>query len=371
MKAGFGTADITPTPPVWLAGFGARTKPADNVAEPLEARAIYLSDDNVSLCLIVCDSLGMSHDIARPIRENVAAALGVEMQHVMIANTHTHHGPSAMSRTDRLGWPTPEGYIDTLRDGCVAAAEQARDTATDARLTFGRFPLPDGCAFNRRGSAYDDPTFFVLRVEPGGIVANFGIHPVLLGPEWYSVSTDWVASLRTELECEVGGTAIELTGALGDINPKPREGDLSANSYEPWATLDETVAYGKRLGQVVIAKLDDLAPLDGPLRIVRHETIEAPVGGTGLAALTGEPSMPVEFLEWSIGDVRVVSLPGEAFHALGQAISKGRNDRVLLAGLAPWHGYLPVPWGEGYEEGVSFGEDFVAAIRDKLLEVPL
>jgi hypothetical protein len=370
MRAGFGTADITPTPPVWLAGFGARTKPAEDIAEPLEARALVLDDGATTLCLIVCDSLGMSHDISRPIRSNVAAALGVEMQHVMIANTHTHHGPSAMSRTDRLGWPTPEGYLDTLSEGCVAAAQHARDAATDATLSFGRFPLPGGFAFNRRGSAYDAPTFSILRVEPGGIVANLGIHPVLLGPDWYSVSTDWVAPFRTELECEIGGTAIELTGALGDINPLPRAGK-PGNDYEPWATLDETVDFGKRLGQMVLRALGGVTPLDGPLGIVRHETIDAPVGGTGLAALTGEPSMPVEFLEWSIGDVRVVSLPGEAFHVLGQEISAGRSDRVLLAGLAPWHGYLPVPWGDGYEEGVSFGPDFVAAIRTKLLDVPL
>ncbi len=368
MRAGFGTADITPEPPVFLAGFGARNKAAEEIAEPLEARAIYLDDGRTKLCLIVCDLLGMSHDISRPIREHVASALALGMDNVMIACTHTHHAPSAMAGTEALGWPTPKGFIALVRDGCVEAAEHARDNATDAALSFARFALPDGFAFNRRGGSYEEPTLSVLRADPGGIVANIGIHPVLLGPESYAVSTDWVASLRTELECEAGGTAIELTGALGDINPLPPQGE---SGYEPWATLEQTVDFGKRLGQAVIARLGDLQPLDGELRIVRHETIEAPVGGTGLAALVGESSMPVEFLEWAIGDVRLVSLPGEAFHALGREVSAGRNDRVLLAGLAPWHGYLPVPWGEGYEEGVSFGPDFVDAIRTKLLDVPL
>jgi hypothetical protein len=33
----------------------------------------------------------------------------------------------------------------------------------------------------------------------------------------------------------------------------------------------------------------------------------------------------------------------------------------LLAGLAPdWHGYFPLPFGEGYEEGLSLGPDAVA-----------
>jgi hypothetical protein len=45
---------------------------------------------------------------------------------------------------------------------------------------------------------------------------------------------------------------------------------------------------------------------------------------------------------------------------------------VLLAGLAPaWQGYLPMPFGDGYEETVSYGADAVAAIFDALLIDPL
>ncbi len=369
MRVGFGVADITPTPPVFMAGFGGRTEPAREIAEPLEARALFLDDGNTQLCLVVCDLLGISHDISRPIRAVAADAIGVDPKQLIISCTHTHQGPSAMSGTERLGWPTPEGFLEHLSDGIVAAAKASRDAATDAQLRFGRFPLPDGYAFNRRGLPFDDPWFSVLVAEPGGIVANMPIHPVLLGPHWDKVATDWVASFRTELECELGGTAIELTGSLGDINPTPPDGE-PGESYEPWATLEQTVDYGKRLGQDVLKRIAEAQPLDGALEVIRHETIEAPVGGTALAALYADPQMPIEFTEWAVGDVRVVSLPGEAFHALGKAISTGRDDRVLLCGLAPWHGYLPMPWGEGYEEGVSFGEEFVAMIREKLLEVP-
>ena len=40
---------------------------------------------------------------------------------------------------------------------------------------------------------------------------------------------------------------------------------------------------------------------------------------------------------------------------------------MLLAGLAPdWHGYFPVPYADGYEEGLSFGPDAVAQVVDAL-----
>jgi hypothetical protein len=46
-----------------------------------------------------------------------------------------------------------------------------------------------------------------------------------------------------------------------------------------------------------------------------------------------------------------------------------RPNPVLIAGLAPvWQGYLPVPFREGYEEGLSYGEPFVQGVLRALLE---
>ena len=79
----------------------------------------------------------------------------------------------------------------------------------------------------------------------------------------------------------------------------------------------------------------------------------------------------IELHEWSLGGVRLVSVPGEAFHAMGRAIERARGDRALLAGLAPTYaGYLPEPFRTGYEEKMSYGRRFVAKVMDLLLEVP-
>ena len=371
MRAGFGAAPITPQPPVFLAGFGGRTEPAASVHDELEARALLLDDGGNAVCLIVCDLLGMSPGFAGPARERVGAELGLPPERVLISCTHTHQGPSAMAGTEALGWPNPDGFSDVIANGCVSAAQAARDSAVDATLRYGRTALPDHFAFNRRGGNFDEPWFAVLDVlgadgERRGVVANMHIHPVLLGPNWHAISTDWVGPFRTRLEEQLGGRAIELTGALGDINPTPPEGK-PGDSYEPWATAEQTTSYGQRLADVVAEATADASPIDATIDVVRHETLDVPVGGTPIAALLGEPSLRVEFIEWQIGDVRVVSIPGEGFHLLGREISASRGDRVLLAGIAPaWHGYLPHPWGEGYEEGVSYGEEFVATVKAAL-----
>ena len=109
--------------------------------------------------------------------------------------------------------------------------------------------------------------------------------------------------------------------------------------------------------------------VDGP-SVVRHRVIDVTLGSTLLTGGREGRTVPIELVEWSIGPVRLVSIPGEAFHALGRAIEdRAPRDgaHVLLAGLAPeWHGYLPSPFGDGYEESTSYGRDAVAAIADAL-----
>jgi hypothetical protein len=217
---------------------------------------------------------------------------------------------------------------------------------------------------NRRGLPYA-PWLALLdicsdRGERIGVLANLAVHPVALGPECLAVSADWVASFRTGVETMLGGSAIMLSGALGDVNPRHVHRQDNTCAADGFAEADEL---GLELAQVVAAEVAAAEPLEGTIEVLRCERLDTPVGDTLLAQLQGSATMSVELVEWSLGGVRVVSVPGEAFHAFGKAVEAARDAPVLLAGLAPvWLGYLPVPFGEGYEESMSFGEPFVTSL---------
>src|SRR5580765_8056311 len=222
LSAGFGTAIITPPTPVQLAGF-IEDQPATEVHDELEVRALYLRGEPGTVCLLVCDLLGLSPRFAGPVRDAVGAALGLARAAVLTSCIHTHAGPSTLSGGELLGWVTPDGYRELLVERCVAAALAAGNAAAPATLRAGRWPLPPGLSINRRGLPYD-PTFSVVDVIGDdetriGTVANVAIHPVALGPECLAVSSDWVGPFRAELERRAGGTAVLLSGAIGDVNP--------------------------------------------------------------------------------------------------------------------------------------------------------
>jgi neutral ceramidase len=370
-RAGFGHAVITPPVPVQLAGFSDRHDPATRVHDDLEARAVFLEGaDGTGVCLVVCDLLGMSAEFADPVRDAVGAALGLPRAAVLTACTHTHAGPSALAGGERLGWPTPEGYGEILTAGCVAAASAAHSTAEAATLHYARAQLPDGLSINRRELPYD-PSFAVLDARRAdgtrvGVVANIAIHPVALGQQCLAVSTDWVGPFRHAVEADGGGTAVLLSGALGDVNPRPHDHPDEHGDFDEAATLGAEVALA------ALAVLPSAEPVADTVAVVAQRTIDAPIGTTPLTVLLGASgSMEVELVEWALGDVRLVSIPGEAFCAMGRAVEDSRGRRVLLAGLSPiWQGYLPQPFGEGYEESVSYGESAVTAISAALLDVP-
>ena len=59
LEAGFGAAIITPPTPVQLAGF-IDDQPATEVHDDLEVRALFMRGEHGSVCLLVCDLLGLS-----------------------------------------------------------------------------------------------------------------------------------------------------------------------------------------------------------------------------------------------------------------------------------------------------------------------
>ncbi|HYF45876.1 MAG TPA: hypothetical protein VD926_06665 [Acidimicrobiales bacterium] len=379
MNVGVGAAVITPPNlPVRLAGF-AEEQVAHEVRDDLEVRALYLEGDapsggRTAVCLLVYDLLGMSRHFADPIRVAVGAALGLERAAVLTSCVHTHAAPSTMAGTEALGWPTPEGYAELLVERSVQAATEAQASAVAASLRYGRWPLPGGLSINRRGHPYD-PTFAVLDVRAADdaarritSLANVSIHPVALGPECVAVSSDWVGAFRGELTRRAGGTPVLLSGALGDVNPHHvhRQGNECTNDL--FAEADEIGSDVAEAVDDVLARAEDLGAVAGPA-VERWREVEVPTERTALARGRGERPLRVELVEWSLGPVRLVSVPGEAFHALGRSIEEdsGRGGKVLVAGLSPvWQGYLPMPFTEGYEEETSYGRAFVATVAAAL-----
>ncbi len=229
-KAGAATADITPKEPVPMWGYGSRHGSlSQGTLDPLKATAVVLQVGNRKLAIVGLD-LGRSpsESSLQRIREVIKQKAGIEFS--MIAGSHTHHGP-VLELSDKPGhgqgkYDATIRYYAELEAGVVQAILAANDQLVQVKLGTGAVELE---GFNRNRHSKIQPIPLDRRLaliklddaKTGKTVAtivNFAAHPTSLPDEKMEFSADYVGALRAELESTVGGVAVFMQGASGDLS---------------------------------------------------------------------------------------------------------------------------------------------------------
>lgn len=118
LKGGCAKVNITPPIGFNLAGFGARVKPSDDIADELYSKALVLDDGQNTIAIVCNDLVGIPLKITTQIREIVKEKIGIPEKNVFICATHTHWGPKIAER-DIIGAKVPDNkpdkfYVQTL-----------------------------------------------------------------------------------------------------------------------------------------------------------------------------------------------------------------------------------------------------------------
>ncbi len=295
LHVGFGDAVITPPTPVQLAGF-IEDQPATEVHDDLEVRAMYLRGEHGAVCLVVCDLLGMSPSFARPVRESVAAALGLDVGAVLTSCVHTHAGPSTIAGSEALGWVTPEGYRELLVEQCSVAARAARCHRGARLAPRGEVPAADRVVRSTGVASPTSPTFAVLdAIAPDGsrvgTLANVCDPPggARAQSAWRCRATGSAPSAAA-LQARAGGSTVLLSGALGDVNPHHVHRQHNDCRGDGFAEADQL---GRDVAEAIDAVLPDAEHVDtaGPT-VEKVRTLEVTMGETLLTSgQAGRPSV--------------------------------------------------------------------------------
>jgi hypothetical protein len=228
VRAGAATADITPGVGVAMGGYGARQGVSTGTIDALLVRAAVLSDGEREIAIAVCDLIGVGPDLVRAARELIEADTGIPGSQVLIAATHTHSGPAGIRTRDAAE------YVAVTARKIAGAVIQARAALTPVTLKLGTVEVttisqnrrhPDGpiettakvvlaapCADSHASGATDGGDAVVTLV-------NYACHSTVLEADNLAYSPDFPGAMCRFVEREVGGTAIYLQGAAGNINP--------------------------------------------------------------------------------------------------------------------------------------------------------
>ncbi len=273
-KAGAAAIDITPEGPVWLAGYGARTRPSEGVAQKIFAKALALEDAaGATVVLVTLDLIGVPRPVRAAVEKAVAAQHGLPPASILLNASHTHSGPSPYA----YSVPQPayaakgeeygrflEGKITDVVGTALAQRRPARLSYTHARAGFAmNRRLPAGKeirnAANPEGPVDHDVP--VLRVTGGdgkllAVLFGYACHNTVTG--FYTINGDYAGYAQAFLEADHPGVvALFMAGAGGDQNPYPRH-----------TSLEQSAQHGRTLANAVEAALGVTVQrsLKGPLR---------------------------------------------------------------------------------------------------------
>jgi hypothetical protein len=269
-QAGTARVAITPSQPMWMAGYAARTRPSEGAVGDLWAKALALQDQAGRRAVIVTlDLCGIDRELSDRIRGTLRVRQGLGRDRIVLACSHTHSGPVVgtnlltMYKLDDEQRRRIAEYTRSLEERVVKVAGEALDrlTAVDLRWGNGR------CAFavNRRNNKeadvpklrehlalqgpndHDVPVLCVAR--PGGglvaVVFGYACHCTVL--DFYQFCGDYAGFAQSELEKQFpGGQAMFVAGCGGDQNPIPRRKLDLAREYgiQLAATVERVLAAG-------------------------------------------------------------------------------------------------------------------------------
>jgi len=279
-KAGLATVSITPQKPVVMAGYAARTKPFENVAQEIHAKALALEDRQGNRAvLLTTDLLGIARAVAEPVCERIQEKTKLARNQILLSSSHTHSAPTLSLEERADGGTTPEdarntvAYTRVLQDKLVEVAAQALRRLEPARLSWGsgvahlamnrREFTPRGVILGVNPRGLVDRTVPVLRIESAdgklqGVLFDYACHNTTLTQTNFSLCGDYAGFAQAYVEQQhPGAQAMFMIGCGGDANPYPR------------GTMENARENGAALGQEVCRVLEGLLrPVGGLLTCV-------------------------------------------------------------------------------------------------------
>lgn len=347
LLAGGAAVSIAPRPDdlragVYLGGFGSyRQRRATAVHDAPACRALALSDGATAFVLASLDLVGASGPLFATIRADAARLTGLSPAAILIACTHSHASPD----TQGLWGGVPAAYETHVAHRAASAIWQAHRALAPANAAATTTTLAGGVR-NRRGWPGTDETLTSLRFTtpdgaPLATLINYACHPTATGASNTEVSRDWCGYAVDHVERELGGVAIYVNGAIGDVNPAADGG------------FDGARALGEAVAGAALWSLASATPVTGFLR-VRTEPLELPLNFERLSQrvqdAVGRAGPALSMLSRS-GGLRAASL---ALHAAGRgdlaqivAALGGISERKLVQRegrtFLPTHcGYLAI-----------------------------
>lgn len=253
MKIGLGRVAITPTSPVWMAGYASRKEPGSGKLHDLWTKAMAIEDASGNKVIIVtADIIGFSLDMTDAVSKRIEDAYGIPRSNLLFNSSHTHCGPVVKNDGLHITYGL-EGvnedraveYTHQLSEMLYQAIDAALKDLAPGTLSWGigeaafaKNRRAYGVAgvsndFNPIGPVDHDVPVLLAKGADGavrGVLFGYACHNTTLDIQEFNGDYAGFAQIAVE-KAFPGATALFAQGCGGDQNPLPRHQVVLAEKY--------------------------------------------------------------------------------------------------------------------------------------------
>ena len=335
-QVGAATVSIAPQAPVYVGGYGDKTKPAIQVShDPLQVRAFVVANGGKAVAFAVVDStgwfaeyqdteagygqFGARVDAAQKLADH---GFNVDRSAVMVSTTHSHATPTLVGIWGNMG---PAGsanraYVKAVHDAVVQAVDAAASNLKTSELWVANGDINSIIWHNGASTDHLDgfavdakmPILWARDPNTGAtnaLYVNIPNHPDEFRPFNGAVtqgfSADVPGYVRNQMDVTVGGISVVGSGTLGRQESPGQNSDYAEVSYQGEYVVNAlrlAMAQAKPLTSNVLGSSETLvntitvgtsAYNQGLLSLMKYNSATGPFGGPSCNnALGGMCSVP-------------------------------------------------------------------------------
>jgi Neutral/alkaline non-lysosomal ceramidase. len=414
MKAAFKRVDVTPPVGIPIGGNCREDSSSRGVHDNLYADIMVLSCKAEMAVFVDIDWCEVPLDVIREMKYEIARDTKVRYESLCITLTHTHSGPDVFGILSPNGiLPSIWNYIYDTAEKIAHGLTESLEELEDLHIGFG-MGYEDRLSFNRRVFFKDgalhmnweilenleidigkldkpegpiDPEINIIKIcdfngKSRAVVVNFTLHPAILVGQDFLFSKDYIWAMEEGIKNAFGEDIFIYfaNGAEGNINHIKMWDKTQERGW------DEAYRIGTLLAQNVIRIMDTIHVMPaGNLRLL-YKSIKVPVREITANEIAnaeriwaeckgiiprlidgipqewyarnvlkiveeGTEAKELELHAACIGDIAVVTFPGEFFTEYGLKVKeKSPFKNTLVFGLANQSiGYIPTR--EAFDNG--------------------
>ena len=376
--------NITPPFPMYMRGYAMRTGKSIGVLDELYCRTLVLRIDGEIFIWSTLDLCRLEEPISDYARTVLAGKYSVPKENIIIGTIHTHSGPDISFEDEGEDRNHRKAvYRELVMKQLFDAVDECFDRGFLEVTPYMVKGTIEGVYGNRNyiDKPSDKDINMILFRNENHVVAGmfqFTCHPTVLGIHNMKISSDLLGNIGKALDEKYNSIFITMQGACGDMgNRQYRQGN---DENELWRVRDEVMkqvnvfaeaetpmelkAGSVKTAEYTIHQTYDLDAMKAQLAEDEKKLAAAVTEDdkkllwSGVRHMrrkiqSGGINVTLRSVIFHLGDLEMITIPGELFSTFGMEIKKNFNAPMRIVwGYANYSaGYIVEKdeFGKGYE----------------------